>query len=72
MTISKLRTISETTISGTPDLTLERFIKDAIKEHDELKELFRTLMYSTVVCDGVLLAKPDVYNKIVELFNKSN
>ena len=70
MTIAKLRTLAETTVAYYPEESLQKFIEDGVAEVDEIKELFRKLVTSTIICDGVLLARPEVYNDLVKKFNK--
>ena len=70
MSIEKLRILTETTFDGFPDKSIERFVKDAVAEHDALKDLFSKLVPSLIITDGMLLSNPDVYNQIVEVLNK--
>jgi len=70
MTIAKLRILADTTLDGFPDASTKRFIADAVSEYAELRELFGKLVYSKVITDNALLADPDVYNKMVSIFNK--
>jgi len=69
--INNLKVLTETTFDDYPDASIEAFVRQAIKDHDELTELFRDLVTSTIVTDGYLLARPDVYNKIVKILNES-
>ena len=70
MTITKLKILAKTTVSDYPEESLQKFIEDGVAEVDEIKELFRKLVTSTIICDGVLLARPEVYNDLVKKFNK--
>ena len=71
MTISKLRVLTETTFDDFPDKSIEKFVRDAVDEYDTIRDLFGKLVYSTIICDGALLADPKIYNDMVKIFNKS-
>lgn len=84
MTIENLKILAETTVEDFPDKSLERFIKDALKEHEELQAentylrdkinsittLVDSLVWSRVIDNGVLLAKPKVFNELIEELNE--
>ena len=70
MSIENLRILTETTFDDFPDKSLQSFIIKAISQFDELKTNFSKMIPCNVICEGVLLAKPNYYNKMVETFNE--
>ena len=70
MSIENLRILTETTFDDFPDKLLQSFIIKAISQFDELKTNFSKMIPCNVICEGVLLAKPNYYNKMVETFNE--